>query len=58
MPDPELTDDEILQGLRAAETPEETRQWRALAAQRGLYSAAASIPVAMKQEISDRGGGA
>lgn len=53
----EMSDDELLDELAAARDPGEVRVLRAAAAQRGLWSAAAGLPLKVKREISEQGGG-
>lgn len=58
MPDDrDLSDDEVLAELAVCDDPAEAARLRAIAAQRGLWSAARSMTPAERREKAEREGG-
>jgi hypothetical protein len=53
----DLTDEELLDELAAAEDPDEVIRLRALATQRGLRAAAFEIPSQERRRIAEEQGG-
>lgn len=54
---PQMTDDELLAAIEFGDDPEEAVALRAMAAQRGLWSAGRAIPGPERQRIAEEGGG-